>query len=550
MTKPSDPNWHSRVREPLVVDDANAAPWDEEADLVVVGFGGAGASAAAEAAQQGAKVIVIDRFVGGGDTALSGGIVYAGGGTAQQREAGVADTPEEMFRYLAEETRGVVRDETLRAFCDSSAENLTWLEGLGLEFKGSLSPVKTSYPAQPYFLYYSGNEGLPVNAEKAQPAQRGHRQVAKGQSGRELFRSLKEGTLRAGAIPMVQTDVQRLVVDATGAVVGVEALEMKPGSKEQKRHSLFARFLIWVRTLAISIAPKLAGRMERLERAAQTPKLIRAKRGVVLATGGFICNRKMAKELIPKYYAGLPNGGLGCDGSGIRLGESVGGVTDLMDHASAWRFINPPLAFAQGIIVNAEGERFCNEGAYGAQIGHHMCEYQGGHAWIILNERLYREALQQSRPGKAWFFQWLMARLTMRFSSKRAATIEGLAQACGMKPDSLRSSIETYSDAAAGRVQDPFRKAPDFMADLSEGPYTALDISLNSKTLACAVITFGGLVVDEDTGQVKGEGGAAIPGLYAAGRTAVGIPSNHYVSGLAIADCVFSGRRAAQAALR
>ncbi|GFJ96430.1 hypothetical protein Prum_100720 [Phytohabitans rumicis] len=70
----------------------NSYPWDEWADVVVVGFGAAGACAAIEAAEAGASVTVVDRFDGGGATALSGGVVYAGGGTAQQRAAGVVDT--------------------------------------------------------------------------------------------------------------------------------------------------------------------------------------------------------------------------------------------------------------------------------------------------------------------------------------------------------------------------------------------------------------------------------------------------------------------------
>ena len=78
MAKPSDPTWHSQVREPISVADPEATSWDEEADLVVVGFGGAGAAAATEAAQHGAKAIVIDRYLGGGATSMSGGILYAG----------------------------------------------------------------------------------------------------------------------------------------------------------------------------------------------------------------------------------------------------------------------------------------------------------------------------------------------------------------------------------------------------------------------------------------------------------------------------------------
>lgn len=69
------------VLPPLEVDDAAAVAWTEEADVVVVGWGAAGACAAIEARAQGASVIVVDRFEGGGASALSGGVVYAGGGT-------------------------------------------------------------------------------------------------------------------------------------------------------------------------------------------------------------------------------------------------------------------------------------------------------------------------------------------------------------------------------------------------------------------------------------------------------------------------------------
>ena len=83
-------------------------PWDAEADVVVVGFGAAGACAAIEAAESGASVLVLDRFAGGGASAVSGGVVYAGGGTAQQRTAGVLDTPEAMFDYLSQEVGDAV----------------------------------------------------------------------------------------------------------------------------------------------------------------------------------------------------------------------------------------------------------------------------------------------------------------------------------------------------------------------------------------------------------------------------------------------------------
>src|ERR1022692_4865152 len=135
---------------------AGARSADYSADVVVVGFGGAGACAALEAAAAGASVIVIERFTGGGATALSGGVVYAGGGTLQQLEAQVADSPEAMFDYLTLEVGDAVTPATLRAFCEGSAGMVAWLAGHGVPFEGSLCPDKTSYPTNRHYLYYPG----------------------------------------------------------------------------------------------------------------------------------------------------------------------------------------------------------------------------------------------------------------------------------------------------------------------------------------------------------------------------------------------------------
>ncbi|MBS4104664.1 FAD-dependent oxidoreductase, partial [Tsukamurella paurometabola] len=77
-----------------------AQDWDATADVVVVGYGGAGAAAALAARESGADVLALDRYLGGGATNLSGGIVYAGGGTRIQRAAGIDDDAENMFSYL------------------------------------------------------------------------------------------------------------------------------------------------------------------------------------------------------------------------------------------------------------------------------------------------------------------------------------------------------------------------------------------------------------------------------------------------------------------
>src|SRR5688572_3664498 len=171
----ADPDWLSQVEPARVVSDAGEIAWDETADLVIVGSGAAGSAAAVEGREGGLEVLVMDRAAGGGATAASGGVLYAGGGTLIQSEAGVQDTPQNMFDYLKLEAQGCVSDETLREFCEQSAPTVEWLIAHGVEFRAKLYDKKTSYPGPDYFLYHSDNSLLPSHARVARPAARGHR---------------------------------------------------------------------------------------------------------------------------------------------------------------------------------------------------------------------------------------------------------------------------------------------------------------------------------------------------------------------------------------
>lgn len=168
--------------------DAAVGRMPGSTDVAIVGSGLAGMCAAVAAAEAGARsVAVLERAHGGGASALSGGVVYEGGGTAQQREAGVEDSPADMLAYMRAEVgdSGVVDDATLRRFCDGSAADLRWLEGLGARFSGTgfCSTYKTSYPNDGDFLYYSGNEKASRFAAVARPGGEGpppRRQVDDG----------------------------------------------------------------------------------------------------------------------------------------------------------------------------------------------------------------------------------------------------------------------------------------------------------------------------------------------------------------------------------
>ena len=182
---------HPRVTPTRVIEDVVNQHWDMTVDVAVVGFGGAGAAAAIEARDQGATVAIVERFNGGGSTKISGGIVYAGGGTTIQHAAGINDSAENMFNYLSRETGDAVCATTLRRFCDDSAANLDWLTQQGVPFQASLCPFKTSYPSNDYYLYYSGNESFKPYTDTATPAPRGHRAHGKGVSGASLFTPLQ-----------------------------------------------------------------------------------------------------------------------------------------------------------------------------------------------------------------------------------------------------------------------------------------------------------------------------------------------------------------------
>ncbi len=340
-----------------------------------------------------------------------------------------------------------------------------------------------------------------------------------------------------------------LVIDSKNRVLGVEYRQIKKGvwSKLYRRLNQAGIAIVKYNP---KVAARLRARCFKIEAEHSVVKRVRATNGVVLAAGGFIYNRKMVKEIAPKYRSGMPLGTTSDNGSGILLGQSVGGTTDLMDRISAWRFINPPEAFAKGMIINQKGERYINEFMYGAAVGEAMVEHNDGVALLVINDELKKIAREQCKPGQAQWFQRAPALLNLWFNSKEAKTVEELAKVAKVPVEALRKTLDEYNDAAEGKTEDRFNKGSDRMHSMRKGPYFVINAGIQSKRFPCPTLTLGGLVVNEQTGQVKGENGSVIPGLYAAGRNAVGVCSRQYVSGLSIADCVYSGRRAGRAAAR
>ncbi|GAB3576857.1 FAD-binding protein [Amycolatopsis endophytica] len=523
---------------------------NQTADVIVIGFGAAGACAAIEAADAGADVLVLDRFGGGGATALSGGIVYAGGGTAQQREAGVDDSADAMYDYLRLEVGDAVSEETLRRFCDESPAMIEWLERNGVPFEGSLCPYKTSYPNDDYYLYYSGSESAGGFRDLAKPAARGHRTKGPGTSGKLLFARLAEAVRRRTVRVLPGTRAESLIVE-DGVVTGVRVRTLRNAPRRiRARHARMARYAAKPGIYVPSVRKALQHRIERLERRYAREEEITARRGVVISAGGFIFNRALVREHAPAYRGGLALGTIADDGSGIGLGTAAGGATGEMHRISAWRFVTPPSAMLKGVLVDSGGRRIIDESRYGAAVGEIMIGKHEGKGWLLADAETVAEARRTARRESQWF-QWLQARYLLRRGRVSADSLDEVARRAGVDADGLKATVEAYNAAADSGAADPAGKPAEYVRPVRTAPFSLIDVAIKpSLGFPCPMLTLGGLVVDESTGAVRTSDGAPIAGLYAAGRSAVGICSESYVSGLSLADCVFSGRRAGISAAR
>jgi len=543
----------NRVEPALVVDDPDSFAWDDACDVLVVGVGLAGACATLRTAEdRSLKVIAIDRGLGGGASRMSGGVVYMGGGTRAQKEAGIADTPEDMAKYLSFETGDIVRPDTVLRFARASTHFQDWLESHGARFGGPATEAKTSYPDDGT-IYYSGNELTPAGRALAPAAQRGHRaKPAKGGeptklSGHYLLPPLLASIRKQANVRfLAQTRAQRMIVDSAGDILGIEVLRIPPGFAA-KCHAIAYELGTNMIMGALKLSGKLHAAAIRIEQTRARPMRIRVAKGTVLSAGGFTYNRTMMARTAPAYLASVPLGTIGDDGSGIKLGMSVGAKTDMLDRVSAWKFLYPPASWTKACSVGPDGARLVSEEFYGARTGEAVFETGGGKGWLILDTPLQDIVVAEVAAMKKMFFQKVQFKAILGDYTVCADTLEALATKIGVPAEAMAATIAAYNHQVSTGINDPLGKSEKLRRTISKGPFFATSIGADCPFSPIPALTMGGLVVDEDTGQVQGSNGTPVKGLFAAGRTAIGICSHYYVSGLSLGDCVWSGMRAAEA---
>ncbi|MBN50420.1 MAG: flavoprotein [Spongiibacteraceae bacterium] len=457
--------------------------WYASVDVVVVGSGVAGTSAAIAAGRDGARVLVLESLAKlGGSSAMSGGVVYAGGGTALQKACGIEDSVDAMRAYILAASGLYAQRDKVDLYCEQSPEHFDWLVQQGVHYEAGFTSEK-GLPGTTDSLYYSGSEQVHEFAQSIKPAPRGHVPGFKGWTGgRSLMEALIPSARRAGAKYLTGVNCERLIVESDGRVAGV-TVQMDG----ETRH-------------------------------------IRAKRGVILAAGGFIHNREMLSVYAPELaQCSVPWGNMGDQGMGIRMGMSVGGTAAQMHHGFAIMPLYLPDHVLKGIVVNERGQRFIGEDAYHAFLGHEIAFHQKGRAWLITD-----------KTSQYGYDDYRVSEVA------RANSIQALEQKLGFAENALKDSVDYYNHHARKGGDPLLNKAKAYLSPIAKAPFIAYDLSVDKAFFPAH--TFGGLRTNTRS-EVLNAWNEPIPGLYAAGRTTAGLPVAPYIaSGISVGDGSFFGR--------
>ena len=499
-----------------VENNATAEDSTVDADVVVVGAGGAGMTAAITAAAEGKTVVILESqsMVGGNSVRATGGM--NAGKTVYQDEnefgesAGVEKTlktaaekyadnktitalaktvSEQWAAYQANPTgyfdsvelmeldtmiggKGINDPELVETLCANSADAIDWLDEHGI----TLHNVSSFGGASVKRIH------RPVNAEGKTVS-----------VGSYMIPLLEENCEKAGVKMMLDTTATEILTDANGAAVGVKAT----GASGE--------------TVTVNA------------------------KAVVLATGGFGANLDMVVKYKPELKGFMTTNAPGIQGQGIEMAQAIGAATVDMDQiqihptveANTAALITEGLRGDGAILINEEGQRFIDEVGTRDVVSAAEIAQTGSYSWLVVDQAMAdASSVIQGYIKKGY--------------TVTGATYEELGKAMGVDAAAFAETMEKWNGYVEAK-NDPDFGRTSFANPLNTAPYYAV------KVTAGVHHTMGGLKINANT-EVLNEKGEVIPGLFAAGEVTGGVHGANRLGGNAVADFTVFGRIAGAAA--
>lgn len=532
----------------------------QEYDVIVVGSGAAGMVAALTAAHQGLSTVVVEKAPHyGGSTARSGGGVWIPNNEVLKRD-GVKDTRDDARRYLHAIIGDVVAPERIDTYLDRGPEMLS--------FVLKHSPLKLCW-VPGYSDYYPETPGGKSTGRSVEPKPFNAKKLGEDLPGLEP----PYGKVPLNMVVMQQDYVRlnQLKRHPRGVLrslkVGVRSVWANATGKNLvgMGRALIAPLRIALRQAGVPVLLNTAltdlyvedgvvrGIYVRDMTAPESdePRLIRARRGVILGSGGFEHNEQMrVKYQRAPITTEWTVGAKANTGDGILAAEKLGAALEVME--DAWWGPTVPLVDAPwfalsernspgSIIVNMSGKRFMNESMPYVEACHHMYGGQYGQgpgpgenipAWLIFDQQ-YRDRyiFAGLQPGQRIPNKWLESGVIVK-----AATLAELAQKTGVPADALSATVDRFNGFARSGVDedfhrgesaydryygDPTNKPNPNLGEISHGPFYA------AKMVPGDLGTKGGVRTDV-YGRALRDDGSIIEGLYAAGNVSSPVMGHTY----------------------
>jgi 3-oxosteroid 1-dehydrogenase len=557
------------------------ASWDQEVDILVVGSGAGGLLSALVAAENGASVLVIEKEpLWGGTSATSGAGIWIPA-SDQAREAGFDDNPADAFKYVRALSADNVPDENIRAYVENAASMLRWM--------GEHTDI--TYCAFPYPDYHAENPGgSPTGFRTHMPLPLDGKALGKDV---ESLRFASPAASLFGYLNWHFDETYILLFRQKGWWWHLAKSlarywfdwPFRFKSRKDRRLTLGNALAgglrlalnknkvpVWLESPMLELVEESGRVTGAVVSRKGKPVRVAARKGVILAAGGFDKNQDMRKEHAPLYQTALYSGGTsGNTGDSIRAGQSIGAAT--MNMHSAWaapvfyvpgedrgRLCTIERALPGCIMVNQSGERYLNEAASYHIVGQQMARREAEHAdaspsWFVFDHRFrHKYPVGPLLPLVPDWAQNGMVKTIL----KKGRTIAELAEAMEINPDRLAATVERFN-AYASKGQDPDFHRGEAAYDkmygdpsvtpnpslkpIEKGPFYAMPIYPGD------IGTNGGLRTDERARVVDGEGDP-IGGLYAVGNNAASAMGESYPgAGVTIGPALTFGYLAARDAL-